>query len=85
MLPRFLLSFSGAVFNEQLILIDDHLHGPTDHFIKGVDSMHFHGVKDPLLEKCRTNPSMYIDSDQTYKVVLEHQEGHKVLKKFTND
>ncbi len=47
--------------------------------------MHFHGNKDPLFERCLKNPLLYADSEKNMKVIIEHDEGHKVLKKFNTE
>lgn len=84
-MPKFIISFAGAVFREYLLLMDGKLYGPDECHVKGVDSLHIYGTADPLVEHCRREYGLYKDSPDTFKSVIAHEGGHKVLNKFTKD
>ena len=81
--PKFIISFSGAVFLGFLMVIEGKLYGPEDYQISGVNSLHFRGKKDPIFKNTQREPKCYKDS--TRKVEVEHEDGHKVLKKYTGE
>ena len=66
-----------------LMLIDGKLYGPEDYQVSGVNSLHFRSQKDPIYKNTLREPRCYRDSQR--KVEVEHEYGHKVLKKFTQD
>jgi len=84
-MPKFIISFAGAVFLEYLLLMDGKLYGPTESHVKGVDSLHIYGTGDPLVEHCRREFGIYTASPETIKSVIAHEGGHKVLNKFSKD
>lgn len=42
--------------------------------------MHIYGKKDPFVESCRLEPTVYIKNPK----VIEHEEGHKLIHKFSD-
>ena len=84
-MPRFIISFAGAVFLEYLLHVDDRLYGPSDCLMTGIDSLHVYGLADPLVDHCRQEVGLYNSGPQTIKNVVIHSGGHKVPNKFTSD
>ena len=56
MFPKFIISFSGAVFRNYLSFIDRKLYGAFDFTLNGINSMHISGKKDPLYFITRKEP-----------------------------
>ncbi len=73
------------MFLEYLLLIDDKIYGPMDCLVNGIDSLHIYGSADPLVEHCRREVNLYVNSPETLKDVIVHDGGHKVLNKFSRE
>ena len=61
-------------------MIDNKLYGAFDFSISAINSLHISGKKDPLYQMTRKEPICYLNG---HKSMFEHEEGHKVPKKFT--